>query len=150
MHMKPALILVLALLPLGIVAQGYAPLRVEAEFDSALWLEGEYILAIEDLMAIAPVLSVGGISATEMELGIGARLYPLSRRGTGLYVDFKGIYVYQSGQILDPRFDYESAGLGYRIIVFGHLTGNAEGGVSIQNEAQTRSLYGRFGLGLAL
>jgi len=149
--MKPCILaLILALLPLAASAEAAAPLRVEVEYDSTLWIAGEYILAIENLMAIAPVIAIGDIDARDAKLGVGARLYPFSQYGRGPFVDFQGRYQYSSGQLLTPLFVSEGAGLGFRLILLKHLTGIAEGGVSLRNDDQTKAFFGMLGLGLAL
>ncbi len=149
--MKPCfLALVLVLLPLAASAETAAPLRVEVEYDGALWIAGEYILTIESLMAIAPVMSLGDIDAKDAKLGIGARLYPFSQYGQGLFVDFQGRYQYSSGQLLTPQFVSESAGLGFRLILLKHLTGIVEGGVSLRNDDQAKSFVGMLGFGFAM
>jgi|GEM_PF-5595035 hypothetical protein len=160
--MKKTLLALLVLLSIAarVEAQEPQPVRVGIEYDGNPWLEGEYAISISS-MAIAPALFIGIPSATDIGVGIRARVYPFGPEGAGFYAAVAGIYDYHFSGAVYTNLDEERIGVGYRLILFKVLTGIVEVGWSARNTvgnsvgyfdnvAQPDSIYGEIGIGVAL
>jgi hypothetical protein len=149
--------LLIALTGLVIVAasamsQDLKPLRVQVEYDQSFWLEGEYAIPVGHSMDVAPAIRIGGLSNSDILVGIEGRLYPFGPLAEGFYACISGTYDYQFTGAPHSYVDSESIGVGYRLIVFGYLTGIVEAGLRIPNAGSSQgvNLYEELGIGVSL